>query len=320
MTELLLSGDEGARAPIPLRGRTAGPAAGGRVYTIDDLIAEADDLRPLPEIARCLLAIAEDDDFSLQDLAIVVGADQALSAKILRIANSPFHRHARQVGTVRDAVVLLGFRTVRSAALAACVTQSTPARTNYLDYTDFWRFSVAVGLLAEMIAGRDREVREMAFTAGVLHSLGRLALDQSAPAALARAVETARENGLSLTEAERTILGFSEEQLGGALALHWGYPPDLVEAIALDDLSESQSAGPLAAVVRQARRIALSARLPHGLPELPGGDADAALQPALDAPPTVLRELMAIGGVDALRARVEALLDGVLPDGMSAAA
>lgn len=282
---------------------------------LDELLAEAIDLRPLPEVARRLLSIAEADDFSLQDLAIVVSADQALSAKILRIANSPFHRHARQIGTIRDAIVLLGFRTVRSAALAACLMQTTPPQTNVLDYPAFWRFSVSVGVLAELLADDDH-VRDLAFTAGVMHNLGRLALDQLVPREFERAVRAARELGLPLRDAQREILGFTESELGAALATQWSYPESLVEAIAAGDLDEAAAhdVGPLASLVTRARRTATDVLRSDGLP------APAGIVPALDAPDAdephaeSLTSLARIGGADELRTRVDAFLEGVFPD------
>ncbi len=321
MTEVLLPSDgrweRHVTVPTPTHGGPphGGPPQSPPIRALDDFVAEAGDLRPLPEVARRLLDVVEEDDFSLQDLAIIVGADQALTAKILRVANSPFHRHARQIGTIRDAVVLLGFRTVRSAALAACLMQSTPVRTNVLDYGDFWRYSVAVGLLAKMMAGRTIAVRDMAFTAGVMHSLGRLALDQMDPRNLARAAGIARERGIRLADAERMVLGFTEGELGAALATHWSYPPELIEAIALDDVAGPAPAGALARIVRDARRAALSAHLRDGLPTPPGtGPWDE-----IDAPDAV-RELVRFGGIDELWARVDAFLEGVFPDGMVRAA
>lgn len=295
-------------APMPMPGRQRRPR-----LVLDEVLAEAIDLRPLPEVARRLLAIAEEDDFSLQDLAIVVGADQALTAKILRIANSPFHRHSRQIGTIRDAVILLGFRTVRSAALAACMMQATPPDTNVLDYPEFWRYSVSVGLLAELLA-EDEHTRDMAFTAGVMHNLGRLALDQFAPREFARALEAARELGMPLGAAQRELIGFTECELGAALAAHWNYPAELVAAIAAGDLDETAlaEAGPLDRLVTQARLTATSVHLGDGLPGTPGLipaplPADGAVEPNM---PGIAR----VGGVEELRARVDAFLDGVFPD------
>lgn len=296
-------------APLPLPAHLRRPR-----IVLDEVLAEAVDLRPLPEVARRLLSIAEEDDFSLQDLAIVVGADQALTAKILRVANSPFHRHSRQIGTIRDAVVLLGFRTVRSAALAACLMQSTPPQTNVLDYPSFWRYSVSVGVLAELLA-LDEHTRDMAFTAGVMHNLGRLALDQFVPREFERAVRASRELGVPLRDAQREVLGFTESELGAALAAQWNYPTVLVAAIASGDLDQSAAAevGPLARVVTLARVTATGIQLADGLPSTPGVtptlalSADGAVQasvPCLDR----------IGGIDELQSRVDGFLDGVFPD------
>jgi HD-like signal output (HDOD) protein len=283
---------------------------------LDDVLAEAIDLRPLPEVGRRLLALAEGDDFSLQDLAIVVGADQALSAKILRIANSPFHRHSRQIGTIRDAVVLLGFRTVRSAALTACLMQTTPPQTNVLDYPDFWRFSVSVGVIAELLA-ENEEVRDMAFTAGVMHNLGRLALDQFVPREFERAVRMSQDLGMPLRDAQREVLGFTESELGAALATQWSYPDSLVAAIAAGDVDDEAAvqSGPLAQLVTRARRAASHILIADGLPGALAGATPLAIAPASGTPASEsVLCITSIGGADELRTRVDAFLEGVFPD------
>lgn len=300
------------RAPARSTGEPPRPATVPAAPLLDELVAEAGGLRPLPDVARRLLAIAEGDDFSLQDLAIVVSADQALTAKILRIANSPSHRHNRQIVTIRDAVVLLGFRTVRSAALAASLMQATPPETNYIDYPEFWRFSVAVGLLAESMAGQSPD-RHMAFTAGVMHNLGRLAIDQMAPRALARTAEFAQSRGISLRDAQRELFGFTEAELGVALATHWNYPETLVAAIAAGDADPGASeAGSLAELVFVARHAAESAGLVDGLPVPLASGAHGGAQ--LADPGDGERALAQLGGLDQLGQRVDAFLEGVFPD------
>ena len=131
------------------------------------MLAEVADLRPLPQVAQRILGLDE-GKFSAHGLAAIIATDQALTAKLLRLANSPYYGFARRSTTARDAVVLLGFRSVRGAALASCLMQ-TAKTASTLDYNAFWQFSIATGILAEVLARTEATHQDEAFTAGALH-------------------------------------------------------------------------------------------------------------------------------------------------------
>lgn len=227
------------------------------VSTLDQLVEEIADLRPLPPVAAQVLQIAEGEHFSAHELAQAISSDPALTARVLRAANSAYYGFPRHITTVRDAVVLLGFRQVRSVALAACAVGAMPVRET-IDTRLFWRHAVTVALLAQSMARAERGAQEEeAFTAGVLHNIGRLALDQARPDQFREAVMLARAGRMTLHEAERDIFGFTDAEVGGALALRWQFPADLALAIArhagtVDSLCPSQT---LARLVIQARQF-----------------------------------------------------------------
>src|SRR5262249_52918304 len=151
-------------------------------------------------------------------------------AKTLRLANSAYYGFPRRITTVRDAVVLLGFRAVRAATVATCLVDAIPG-SNSLDYNEFWHYSLAVGSTAELLSRAEGTGHDEAFTAGVLHNIGRLALDQFLPQAFAEAVYRSREHHMTVPDAERALLGFTDSELGGALAEHWNFPQPLVDAV-----------------------------------------------------------------------------------------
>ena len=274
-----------------LRGEAAGPRLtiddhGGRSAdevgetmtmngesALDELLSEISELRPLPAVAARAISLAESDQFSAHELAQAISADQALSAKMLRLANSAYYGFPRRITTVRDAVILLGFRAVRSATLAACVIDTLPGNRK-MDRYAFWQFSVTVGMLAEILAHATRHNDEEAFTAGVLHNIGRLALSQHRPEELERARAMAAEQQVPLIEAEREIFGFTEAELGGGMALVWNFPKELADAVAQhhfdpDDLPDRDS---LASYVVRARMYARSAGVHDGMEPPVRGD------------------------------------------------
>jgi len=278
------------------------------IPTLDQLVEEISELHPLPAVATSILRLTEHDRFSAHELASAITADQALTAKLLRLANSAYYGFPRTIGTVRDAVVLLGFRTVRSTTLASCVI-GTLSRANHLNYDEFWHFSVSTGMLAEMLARTEGVHQDTAFTAGVLHNVGLLAIDQQRPDLLGAALSRTQESGLSRHDAQREVLGFTDAQLGGALAEAWAFPEDLSVAIRdhampLDTLPDPKS---LTAFVLRARLLVRS----HGVADGIEYPERTDLPPEWTAPPLSVT-LKRSGGMEGVLDKVDAFLESTV--------
>ncbi|TAJ21176.1 MAG: HDOD domain-containing protein [Dehalococcoidia bacterium] len=271
---------------------------------IDVLIGEIADMAPLPVVAVRVLEIADGQQFSAHELSQAIAADQALTAKVLRLSNSAYYGFPRRITTVRDAVVLLGFRAVRSATLASCVIETVPGG-KVLDAMQAWRYSMVVGLLAEVLARASKRHQDEAFTAGILHNIGRLALDQHRPRQLAEAKRIAEERALPAAEAEREVFGFTSSEVGGALALHWNFPSDLAAVVAghqldVDALPDPES---LSAYVIRARMFARAASITDGF-ETPVKRQG----PDVWDQPLVQKQMTQSGGMDGILDRVDAFL------------
>lgn len=276
--------------------------------SLDQLVEEISELHPLPAVATSILRLTEHDRFSAHELASAIMADQALTAKLLRLANSAYYGFPREIGTVRDAVVLLGFRTVRSTTLASCVIGALPS-ANHLNYDEFWHFSVSTGMLAEMLARTEGIHQDTAFTAGVLHNIGLLAMDQQRPDILGTAIERGGATGASRHEAERDVLGFTDAELGGALAEAWSFPRELSAAIrdhanSLETLPDPKS---LTAFVLRARLLVRS----HGVADGIERPERTELPEEWLAPPLSVT-LKRSGGMEGVLDKVEAFLESTV--------
>lgn len=271
---------------------------------IDMLIAEIAELQPLPVVAVRVLEIADGQQFSAHELSQAIAADQALTAKVLRLSNSAYYGFPRRITTVRDAVVLLGFRAVRSATLASCVIETVPGG-KVLDPLVAWRYSMVVGLLAEVLARASKRHLDEAFTAGILHNIGRLALDQHRPTKLAEAKRIVEERGITAAEAEQEVFGFTSSEMGGALALHWNFPAELATVVAghqpdVNVLPDPQS---LSAYVIRARIFARAATITDGF-ETPISHRGPSLWDELP----VQKQMSQSGGLEGILERVNAFL------------
>ncbi|MBA4181799.1 MAG: hypothetical protein C0506_14510 [Anaerolinea sp.] len=272
-----------------------------------ELLNRIDDLPPLPAVAARVMGMADDDRTSAMELAQVLSTDQALTAKLIRVSNSAYYGFARRVSTVREAVVMLGFKQVRQVAVGASLINTFKGRqpsSEVFDLDLFWGHSVAVGVAAENLAKKSHAAKpEDAFTAGILHDIGRLVLRQVMPVEFLSAVMEARRGNVPLHEAELEATGYSHDEIGQALGERWKFPTHLVEAVrGHHDYALTPANDGLAGVVAQADRLAHHYGLYCGY-DLPEGELQA-------LPPDLAEVESACGGIERVLERAFSFIEG----------
>lgn len=227
-------------------------------------LTHLDNLPTLAPIAVRMLELTSNADADIRDLTNVLRGDQSLTAKILSVANSGAFGARGRITSLDQALVRLGFRMVRNVVLAVTVFGYFPeepaadADQDRLDRTEFWKHSLAVALLSQRIARRigNRSVLpDEAFLAGLLHDLGKVALDAVFPKAYRRVVARAAQNHSDVTDAEHAILGVDHTVAGRRLAERWKLPSSLRDVIwlhhvAVNRMSSGAVATDLITVVR----------------------------------------------------------------------
>lgn len=195
----------------------------------DHAVDALERIETLPAIAQRIMAMTSDPDCQLDDLQQVLSADVALSARLMRVANSAAYG-ARTVNTLRDALVLIGLRDVRRMAVAAALT-STPDAANPFNKA-MWRYSLLAACLAEAIcrAGKIRDVPD-SFLCGLLHDLGTLALSKVRGEAYHDLVGEPGSDDQGLREMRE--LGFDHCDLGSLVAQSWKLGEEFEYAILL---------------------------------------------------------------------------------------
>jgi putative nucleotidyltransferase with HDIG domain len=278
--------------------------------TIDELLQRVEALAPLPHVATRVIQVTEEDTFSAYDLAAIIATDTALTAKMLRVANSPFYGYPRRIATVRDSVVLIGFRAVRATAIAAAIVDLFPGADRGPFKIDlFWGHAVACGIVADTMARETGDARpDEAFTVGILHDLGRLVLSQYEPVRFGRALDRAIHGAEPMENAERAEFGFDHAQLGAALTSHWNFPSELCTAIAEHhNLEQRPDRSGLADVLTQANALCHKHGLWCGLDTLDGAKAYGS--PVSITDDRVFAEVIhRIGGLSEIRAKVSKFL------------
>ncbi|MFO0746956.1 MAG: response regulator [Myxococcota bacterium] len=199
---------------------------------IRELAGSIDRLPPVPGLYLELSAAIDRESTSAKDIAAIAERDPAMCAKVLQLANSAFFGRARHLTSTAQAVSFLGVEVLRGLALSAGIFASA------IELSDIGGFSLEdaqvhalqTALLARELA--PRELREEAFTAGLVHDIGKVVLAMGAPSRLEAALTRARQGNTFLHEAEMELFGTTHAEVGAYLLGMWGLPCSIVEAVA----------------------------------------------------------------------------------------
>jgi len=191
-------------------------------------------LPTLPKVAFRILQLVQTPDVSIEELSNAIAIDPALAAKILKTANSGMYGRVRSVSKLRDAIMILGLRNVKTLALGfSLVADLKGTAGSGLDYSAFWRRSVVAACAARALAYRvNRQQQDEAFLGGLMHGIGIVALDRAlGPRYQAIAAHLGRgANALIVLEEQR--IGVSHVEVGARLAASWNLPATLTGSIA----------------------------------------------------------------------------------------
>ncbi|MDT8991760.1 HDOD domain-containing protein [Curvibacter sp. APW13] len=226
-------------------------------------------LPAMPEAAQALMRTLKDDDADIVTVRDIIAKDPALTATLLRMANSAMFGLSRSVSTLDNAVQVVGMSHIRARALSICMTQTFKLPSN-LNRLVFWRHSMVSAGYAAWLAHKLHQDEAQAWMAGMMHRLGELVIALSSPQLVDQI-----ENPPSLPGErwlrERTVLGFDEGQLMAEVARRWDFPDEVVAAFS--HLGQPIAARPfstLAAIIHLASMLAdMPPETPDPVSELP---------------------------------------------------
>jgi putative nucleotidyltransferase with HDIG domain len=197
---------------------------------------------------------------NLSTIGDAIQKDPDLTARLLRLANSPFFGFANRLSTVAEAVSLLGIQQIQDMIVASSVLeQFKGVPDKYVNKDSFWRHSLAVGIAARLVAMERRLPKpDKFFVAGLLHDVGRLVLLSQAAEWAQAVFDLYQRERIQLRDAERQVLGYDHQQIAAELLQSWSYPSVLVQAVAFHH-SPTQSMAKLdAAVVHIADHLVIA--------------------------------------------------------------
>lgn len=212
---------------------------------IRSIIMNTKSLPTLPGVISKLNSLSDNDKSSIPEMAHIVSSDQVLSARILKLANSPSYGFYR-VSTISNAMILLGVNVVKSLAISSSIFEIMETNS-----VGLWEHSLGAGLAANIIARKlDIRNREEISTAALLHDIGKVIIRLNFGDDYRQLLSLIREKDMSMLDAEKELLGTDHAQVGAWLAKSWFLPERLVEPIACHhDITSAFSFSLVASIV-----------------------------------------------------------------------
>jgi putative nucleotidyltransferase with HDIG domain len=229
--------------------------------TVAQLISKVRTVYSLPQTFHRLQEVVDNPDSSMSDIGEVLMSDQALSARILQLANCSFYGFPSRIETVSHAVTMIGAEQMIALVQGTCVASIfTNVPPEIVDMESFWKHSIACGITARLIAARRREANtERFFLLGLLHDIGRLVIFQHLPEESARIIQQAARERRLLTAIERTRLGFDHAEVGHELLKIWKLPARLCEPIKMHHNTRETSVYPVETAILHTADVIVNA-------------------------------------------------------------
>jgi HD-like signal output (HDOD) protein len=257
----------------------------------EDCVNRESELESFPDIYFRIREVLESESGNADRVAQVVSTDVGLSAKLLKLVNSPFYGFPSRIDSISRAVALVGGNELSTLALGiSTINYFKNIPKELVDMRSFWRHSISCGIFARVLAAKQQGLQpERFFIGGLLHDVGRLIMFKMLPYACTEAMLFARENSIPLVEAEKTVIGFCHTDVSELLLKQWQFPESLSEMINHhhDPMTRPNALEP--AVLHVADNMANAVEVAEGGMYVVPGFKDGAWE-LLGLPPEYLRE------------------------------
>ena len=215
--------------PIP-----ASEGGSGTNEQLNSIIMTTRDLPAMPQVASKVLEMSADPNTSALQLQQIISDDQAMTARILKIANSAMYSCSRKVKTLTEAIVMLGFDSIRSLVVTSAARNlyNTRNASTGLKERLLWEHSIGVAFACRLLV-QDRvpALSEEAFLAGLMHDIGKLVLNLRVPEQFDEIVQLVYNDNLPFNSTEKEILGYDHAEVGAKLINKWNLSPMLEDTI-----------------------------------------------------------------------------------------
>ena len=202
---------------------------------VDEILALIRHVPPFPKVAERVMQLLKDPDVTASQLAEVIQYDQAITANVLKICNAAYFGISRKVSSLDEGLVVIGHDILKDIIIASSSARFFQGKVGAgygLEQGDMWRHSVATGIMAKLLVRHVKDVDQgSAFTAALLHDIGKRFLSSFVADDFARILEKVNRENCTFVEAEQEILGINHAELGGMILEKWGFDQSLIDAV-----------------------------------------------------------------------------------------
>ena len=198
--------------------------------TVESIIEAIDHLKPVSDVAGKVMALLDAPDCGMSDLADIIRHEPALTANVLKLANSAYFGLPGKMNDANQAIIYLGMtQVVDLVLLVSCSESFGGAHGGYgLNTGELWRSAVSAAVLANDLAEiKGLKPTSICFTGALLRDIGKVVLDQHVKSAIEPIMKRVKTQAITFTEAERQVLGFDHSQVGAMVAQNWHFPISL---------------------------------------------------------------------------------------------
>jgi len=200
------------------------------------IFARVEELPTLPTVLPKIMSKIEDDNSSVEEVTALIKQDQALTSKVLKVANSAYYGFPGTIHGLRHAVALLGFNMVKSLTLSIGVMRALPDESDFKNFSQqgLWEHSLAVATTLQLL-GEQLELPETEnlFTIGLLHDIGIVVQVHYFTDEFAQVLQLIHGEGYDQLEAERKVFGCDHGEISRIVLERWHFPESIVMPIAL---------------------------------------------------------------------------------------
>lgn len=202
--------------------------------TARQLVEKIDDLPTIPVVATQVLQLLDNPDVEVEEIADLMLSDQVMTARVMKLINSPVYKPEHEITSLKRALVYLGLRHIREVALTTSFINAFDENKGALDVSTFWEHSFGVGMVSKIIAKKvGYPDLEKAYIAGIIHDLGEVFLSNFMRDEFAAVLNSIKNKPVKLVDAEIEQLGTSHCEIGLCMARKWNFPEVYCEVIAL---------------------------------------------------------------------------------------
>jgi len=201
---------------------------------INKMISSLGELPASPKIVSTVMRLTSDPDTDLNSLERLLSADQSMAAKLLKLSNSSFYGQRKSVSTLKQAILIIGFYTLRSLVVATSIHSMYSGKNQDSLENKLWEHSLATATVSRLLAQKLGHIHvEEIFMAGLLHDIGKLVMAQKLRSKYEEVCRIVESKHLRFIDVEEDQLGFSHADVGMVLLNKWNLPRELVNAVYL---------------------------------------------------------------------------------------